>query len=189
MEEEESFIENQKPDIQINNDLSTPCHTRKIPLWLVLIDNIPTLVLIIIGIVIINHLSSSGAVIYAIYAFASILWFWAKICPFCHKFGTQACPCGYGIISSKLFKRRDPHSFQKVFKRNIFIVFPNWFVPLGIAIYILIMDYSVRVLYLTIIFSLVGFIIIPLISKQVGCKNCELKEDCPWMTINKKHNC
>ena len=105
MEEEESFIENQKPDIQINNDLSTPCHTRKIPLWLVLIDNIPTLVLIIIGIVIINHLSSSGAVIYAIYAFASILWFWAKICPHCHYYGTQSCPCGYGVISAKIFNK------------------------------------------------------------------------------------
>jgi hypothetical protein len=189
MEKEEYLTENQKPDIQINKNLSTPCHTRVIPLWLVLIDNIPTLVLFILGFLIINHLSRSGAVIFAIYAFVSILWFWAKICPFCHHFGTQACPCGYGVISSRLFKRRDAHSFQKVFKRNIFIVFPNWFVPLGIAIYILIMDYSVQVLYLTIIFSLVGFIIIPVISKQVGCKNCEIKEDCPWMTINKKHNC
>jgi hypothetical protein len=36
-----------------------------------------------------------------------------------------------------------------------------------------------------IIFSITGFVIIPLISKLAGCKNCEIKEDCPWMTKNK----
>jgi hypothetical protein len=25
--------------------------------------------------------------------------------------------------------------------------------------------------------------------KLVGCKHFEIKEDCPWMTINKKQNC
>jgi hypothetical protein len=42
------------------------------------------------------------------------------------------------------------------------------------------------ILYLTISFVVIGFIIIPVISKQVGCKNCEIKEDCPWMTGSKK---
>jgi hypothetical protein len=40
-----------------------------------------------------------------------------------------------------------------------------------------------------IIFSIIGFLIIPLISKFVGCKNCEIKDDCPWMTTNKHHSC
>lgn len=175
--------------MQNNNDLSTPCHSRKIPIWLVLLDNVPTIFLFILGFLIINHLSTYAAIIFAVYASSSVVWFWARICPYCHHFGTHACPCGYGIISSKLFSRKDPSSFQRVFRRNILIVFPNWFVPFGIAIYLLITDYTLRVLILTIIFSLVGFIIIPLISKLVGCKNCEIKEDCPWMTINKQQSC
>jgi hypothetical protein len=181
MKESESALQN-------NNNLATPCHSRKIPLWLVLLDNIPTIFLFILGFLIINQVSTFAAVIYAVYAFFSVVWFWARICPYCHHFGTYACPCGYGAISSKLFSRKDTSSFQKVFRRNIFIVFPNWFVPLGIAIYLLIADYTVKVLILTIVFSIVGFIIIPLISKLVGCKNCEIKEECPWMTINKQNS-
>jgi hypothetical protein len=169
--------------------LSSPCHSRKIPLWLVLLDNIPTILLFILGFLIISLLSATGAVLFLIYAFISVVWFWVRICPYCHHFGTHACPCGYGAISSKLCTRKNSDSFQKVFKRNILVVFPNWFVPLGIAIYLLIKDYTPEVLMLTIIFSLVGFIIIPAISKLVGCKNCDIKEECPWMTVNKKRNC
>jgi len=181
----ESSIFNQKN----SNGLSTPCQTRKIPLWLVLLDNFPTILLFILGFLIINQLSTPWAIIFAVYAFISVVWFWARICPYCHHFGTYACPCGYGAIFFIVFARKDSRKFQKVFKRNILIVFPNWFVPFGIAIYLLIADYSAQILFLTIIFSVIGFIIIPLISKLVGCKNCEIKDDCPWMTINKHHSC
>jgi len=38
----------------------------------------------------------------------------------------------------------------------------------------------------TYTFSLIGFVVIPVISKLVGCKNCEVKEDCQWMADKKK---
>ncbi len=44
--------------------------------------------------------------------------------------------------------------------------------------------YKKEELILAITFSIVGFLIIPLISKLVGCKNCEIKEECPWMQKN-----
>jgi hypothetical protein len=170
---------------QITSDLSAPCHSRKIPLWLVLLDNIPTLLLFILGFLIINQISAIVAIIYGSYAIFSVIWFWAKICPYCHHYNTHACPCGYGIISSLLFKKRETLSFRKVFKRNLLIVFPNWFVPTGFAGYLLITHYTKNILILTIVFSIIGFIIIPLISKLVGCKNCEIKEECPWMSSKK----
>jgi hypothetical protein len=85
-----------------------------------------------------------------------------------------------------LFKRGTEKSFKRVFKRNIWIVVPNWFIPFIIAIYLLITQYTIDILIFAISFSLIGFVIIPVISKQVGCKNCEIKEDCPWMTGSKK---
>jgi hypothetical protein len=115
----------------------------------------------------------------------SVVWFWAKICPYCHHYDTLACPCGYGAISSKLFKKGTGKSFIKVFRRNIGIQFPNWFVPLAFAIYLISTGYTKEILVLTVSFVLTGFVIIPVISKLVGCKNCEIKEDCPWMTINR----
>lgn len=179
-----------KSDLNLQDDnLTTPCHSRRIPIWLVLLDNIPTIFLFILGFLIINIISNVAAILYTIYAVVSVIWFWARICPYCHHFETYACPCGYGFISSRLFSRKDSSLFQKVFKRNILIVFPNWFIPLFVGLYLLIRQYSVKILVLLIIFSIVGFLIIPLISKLVGCKNCEIKEDCPWMTINKQHSC
>ena len=166
---------------ELKNDIESPCHKKAIPLWLVLLDNIPTLILFVLGAILVYKISTIGSIIFVVYSLFSIVFFWARICPFCHHYNTLACPCGYGIISAKLFKKRKDKSFKKVFKQNIGIVFPNWFVPVAIAIYLLITRYTNETFILTIAFSLIGFIIIPLISRLVGCKNCEIKEDCPWM--------
>lgn len=70
------------------------CHTEETPQWLILLDNVPTLILFILGFIIIKELSFTLAVIYIIYALLSIVWFWAKICPFCHQYDTRTCRCG-----------------------------------------------------------------------------------------------
>lgn len=163
------------------NHCESPCHDKKIPLSLVLLDNIPTIILFALGTAIICRISWIGAIIFVIYALASIVLFWARICPYCHHYGTYACPCGYGALSAKFFRKRNDQPFKKVFKQNIGIQFPNWFVPFGVAIYLLITQYSTGLLVLTIAFCLIGFVLIPLVSKLVGCKNCAIKEDCPWM--------
>ena len=169
---------------ELRNDIESPCSKRKIPLWLVFLDNIPTLILFVLGSIIVYQISTIGAVVFFVYALLSVVFFWARICSFCHHYNTLACPCGYGAISAKLFKKRQDKSFKKVFRQNIGIVFPNWFVPFAIAIYLLATRYTIEILILTIAFSLIGFVVIPLISRYVGCKNCEIKEDCPWMKIN-----
>lgn len=165
---------------------TAPCHTRKIPLWLVLLDNIPTLLMLVLGFLIIKQLTLTGAIFYGVYAAISIIWFWVFICPYCHHYDTYACPCGYGMISSRLFKRKEDKSFSKVFRHNIAIQYPNWFIPVGFAVYLMITSYSVVILVLTVSFVITGFIIIPTISKLVGCKNCEIKADCPWMANRRK---
>jgi hypothetical protein len=168
---------------ELRNVIESQCNKKGIPLWLVLLDNIPTLILFILGAIIVYHISTIAAVIFVFYALFSVVFFWARICPYCHHYGTLACPCGYGVISAKLFKRRKDKSFIKVFKKNLVIVYPNWFVPFAIAIYLLVTRYTNQLLILIIAFSLIGFVVIPLISRLVGCKNCEIKEDCPWMKV------
>jgi hypothetical protein len=168
------------------NNSTSPCHDRKIPLWLVLLDNVPTLVLFILGIIIISQISATGAIFYGFYAIFSVAWFWARICPYCHHYDTQACPCGYGAISSKLFIKGTGKSFRKVFRRNISIQFPNWFIPLAVSIYLMSTHNTKEIVILTGLFVLIGFLIIPVVSKLVGCKNCAIKEDCPWMATSRK---
>jgi hypothetical protein len=84
-------------------DHNAPCHSRRIPLWLVLMDNLPTILLFALGFLIIYQVSQAGAIVFGIYALLSVIWFWAKICPYCHHYDTFACPCGYGIISARIY--------------------------------------------------------------------------------------
>jgi hypothetical protein len=60
-------------------------------------------------------------------------------------------------------------------------MYPCWFIPFGVGIYLLCTGFP-NVLPLFISFVVVGFILIPAISRFVGCKGCELKKECPWMT-------
>jgi hypothetical protein len=182
-----SISDSESEKLRKNNvEITIPCHSREIPIWLVLLDNVPTVILFILGFLIINKISTIIALIFGSYALFSVVWFWAKICPYCHHYNSRACPCGYGVISSKFFKEGTGKSFKKVFRRNISIQFPNWFVPLAFAIYLISSSFTKEILVLTIFFVLIGFVIIPFVSKLVGCKNCEIREDCPWMTIAKK---
>ncbi|MBN2534189.1 MAG: hypothetical protein JXB88_14965 [Spirochaetales bacterium] len=157
---------------------------REIPSWLIALDNIPTLVLFGLGAVILAQWGIIFGITHAVYAVLSILWFWAKICPYCHSFGTRSCPCGYGIISAKLFKKKSGKNFSRIFKKNIPVLFPAWFVPPVIGIYLLISRFSYVTLLYLVLFCFTGFFVIPFVSKIAGCKTCRIKEDCPWM--NKK---
>ncbi len=155
---------------------------RPVPVWLVLLDNVPTLILFVLGAVLVGHVSRLAAAVMTIYNLASIVMFWRCICCHCPHFGTRACPCGYGIIAAGLFERKEGGDFRRIFRKNILVVFPAWFVPLGAGTYLLHARFSREALITFVAFVLVGFVLIPLISRFVGCKGCELKQQCPWMT-------
>ena len=57
---------------ELRIDTESPCNKKEIPLWLVLLDNIPTLVLFVLGTILVYHVSTTGAVIFAFYALFSI---------------------------------------------------------------------------------------------------------------------
>jgi hypothetical protein len=135
----------------------------------------------ILGAAIVGFIWKPLAIIMLLYNFSSIIMFWALICRHCHHFGTRACPCGYGVMAAKCFRKRDGGNFRKIFKKNILIMYPCWFVPFVVGIYLLYIG-NPNILPLFIAFAVVGFILIPAISKFVGCKGCELKKECPWMT-------
>jgi len=154
---------------------------KKVTAWIVILDNIPTLIMYFLGALIIYQSSHILALLYCIYSLLSIVCFWARICTYCHYYGKPSCPCGYGIISARLFKKKKGKDFKTVFKKNIPVLFPSWFIPPIWGGYFLIHHYSNKMLFIVILFCLFAFILIPLISKQAGCKNCEIRDNCPWM--------
>jgi hypothetical protein len=155
---------------------------RIVPSWLVLLDNIPTAVLFVLGAILVGIVWWPLAIVMMIYNLASIVLFWALICRYCRHFGTHACPCGYGAIAAKWFSRKDGSNFRKIFRKNIAIMYPCWFFPFVAGLYLLYARYSRDILIVFIAFVIVGFILIPAISRLVGCKGCDLKDQCPWMT-------
>jgi hypothetical protein len=155
---------------------------RVVPAWLIVLDNAPTVVMFFMGAALIWNLAPICSVLFLVYCALSIVYFWRFICPWCHHFDGTGCPCGYGKIASRFFRRKTGREFKKVFRKNICILFPCWILPLGTGIYLLRMKFSGSLLFLFLAFCFVGFVLIPAISKWVGCKSCEIKADCPWMS-------
>jgi hypothetical protein len=155
---------------------------REVPAWLVALDNVPTMVMFFLGSALIWNLSPVFSILFFIYCGISIILFWRLICPYCHHFETSGCPCGYGVVAPRFFRRRTGREFKGVFRKNIAVVFPCWIIPLGAGVYLLRTQFSGATLWLFLSFCLVGFVLIPAISKFVGCKSCEIKADCPWMS-------
>ena len=154
---------------------------KVIPIWLVFLNNLPTLGMFVLGMLIIGQFNTLAGVGYIIYAVFSIIWFWARICTQCHQYATKACPCGYGVISAMIFKKKQNKNFADVFRRHISILFPVWFIPPILSVYLLVKGFSLYLFLATILFSTLAFILIPLISKIVSCKDCTNKAQCPWM--------
>ena len=167
--------------------MSDTCQ-KKIPLPLVLLDNIPTVLMYILGSLLILRISFIGGFIFAVYTISTFFWFWYLICPWCPLFGTRICPCGYGKISSLLTIRRTEGVFRKHFGKFILYVFPAWFVPFGLGVFSLILRWSLPYLVLLCVFSIDGFLIIPLVSRIRGCKDCPVRSECPWMSQQKKQS-
>jgi hypothetical protein len=155
---------------------------RIVPSWLVFLDNVPTAIMFLLGTMLVGIVWWPLAVFMLIYNLLSIVMFWAFICRYCQHFGTRACPCGYGVIAARHFSRKEGSSFRKVFRKNIAIMYPCWFIPLGTGIYLLYARFSSEILMIFVAFVMVAFAIIPAISRFVGCKGCGLKEQCPWMS-------
>jgi hypothetical protein len=152
---------------------------REVPAWLVALDNGPTILLFILGGAILWLLWWPFSVLFLAYCASSIVLFWAVICPYCHHFGTHACPCGYGSVAPKFFARKTGIDFGRKFRQNIAIMFPVWIAPLLGGFYVLYTGFSWPVLGLLVAFCIDGFAVIPAISYFVGCKGCEI-QDCPW---------
>jgi hypothetical protein len=172
-------------DTMNNENSSCSIHDsceRIVPSWLVLLDNIPTAILFLLGAALAGIVWRPLAIFMMLYNLSSIILFWSLICRYCRHFGTRACPCGYGVIGARYFSRKEEGNFRKIFRKNIAIMYPCWFIPLGAGIYLLYARFSREILMIFAAFVIVGFVLIPAISRFVGCRGCDLKDQCPWMT-------
>ena len=153
---------------------------RKLGARIIIADNTPTVLLWILGAFLIFQVHWLLMVLFIIYIPFSVLWFWRFICTHCALYESKCCPCGYGSAAPKLFLFRDEKDFKKAFNKNIGIVFPYWFAPLFAGIYLLMYDYSDLTFIIFIAAMIDAFVVIPGVSRLVGCGSCASKDSCPW---------
>ena len=151
------------------------------------LDNLPYVLMAIIGAAIninIFKFSIAGIVfslIYIGYCAIGAIWIMIFVCPFCHYFNTNFCPCGYGQIAAKFREKSPEHKFSEKFKKHIPVIIPLWIIPLIEGLIFLIRDYNLTLLILVIAFAINSFVILPLLARIYGCGHCPQKNDCPWM--------
>jgi hypothetical protein len=120
---------------------------------------------------------------YAIVAGMSTLYFLRFICTRCASYGSDHCPSGYGILSGKLFKRNRNIKFKAAFRRHIWAVAIQWFLPLGAGIAWIVGDlpkWNWIMIGTLAIFIIVAFVWLPIASRHKGCDVCPQRRDCPW---------
>ncbi len=142
-------------------------------------DTIPHLLTTTLGSILMFMHSIPMGIFYLLVTIIGMFWFWGFICTRCNAYGHPSCPSGYGMISSWFFKRKDG-DFRKAFKRNIFSVTFQWFIPLAVGIYDIIIDTDIIRIALLIVFILVAFVYLPLAARKKGCDSCPQKGNCPW---------
>ena len=152
-----------------------------------MVANTPYLVMLLLGAAsIILGLRSSGAAWglaagYVVYGILGALWIILFLCPHCPSFGKWTCPCGYGVLSARLRRQGDTSRFGREFKRHIAVIVPLWIIPLVLGGIGLARGFSWPAAGVLAAFVLNSFVILPLVSRIHGCKDCAQREDCPWM--------
>jgi hypothetical protein len=154
---------------------------RVVPGWIIFLDNAPTGAVFILGTAIVWQVGALPALLFFAYCLLSIVIFWHRICPWCQHFGNWGCPCGYGRIAHRLFVKKSGREFRTIFRRNIFVVLPCWLVPLGIGLHEIGTGHGRTNLYLLPAFCIIGFVLVPAVSRFAGCRSCTMRLQCPWI--------
>ena len=154
---------------------------EKYPYWIIIISNVFSIAIYLIGAFIIYQLGSIWLVSYLLY----ILWIEIRIlrrsCVNCYYYG-KYCAFGKGKISYLLFKKGDSKKFiqDKITWKDIIPDFMVSVIPMLVGIAILIIDFNWFLLTMIVILALLTFTGNALVRGSLACKYCKQREiGCP----------
>lgn len=127
-----------------------------------------------------------GATVYLLYGIVGVFWIIVFLCPYCRYWNTRSCPCGYGSIAGKLREKKANDCFNEKFKTHIPVIVPLWFIPILLAVPLVIRTFTWLLLVLLVAFAVDAFVVLPLVSTRHGCKECPQRDSCPWMSRKSK---
>lgn len=159
--------------------MTTEGSVRKPSLWSIVLDNVKMLAMYALGAWLLLQLSPALMWGYLAYCLFSILGFIKFICPYCLRYHIRTCKSGYHVFAG-IFSPKDRSKFGMQFKRYVAILYPVWFVPPLVGVYLLVTDFSWLVVGQLLVFCLVAFVFLPYISGEHSCSDCEQASECPW---------
>lgn len=132
-----------------------------------------------------------GLIIFILYILSIVLYiigFAGLLCTYCPLYGTAACTTGFGDIAAKYFEKKDETKFTEKYKIFIPLLSLLWFIPFIAGLYILWLNFTWFMFGILMLFSIFGFVLVPVIPTLTYCRKCPLRDDCPWMRISDKKN-
>jgi len=151
------------------------------PCWIMLISNLVSLAIYIIGAVIISKLGLVWLVLYLLY----IVWLEIRImthsCVNCYYYG-KYCAFGKGKISSWFFKKGKKNGFtnRNITWKDIIPDFLVSIIPLIVGIILEILNFSLWLLVLMVILFLLASVGTGFVRGSLACRFCRQKElGCP----------
>lgn len=151
------------------------------PSWIVLVSNLLSLSIYLIGAYILYQAGVIWLIIYLCYIIFLETKVWKKSCVDCYYYG-KTCAFGKGRLSCLVFKKGDPKRFnqRKFTWKDILPDFLVTLVPATVCIFLLIINFNwllpvLLFLLLVLTFSGNGFV-----RGKLACKYCKQRDiGCP----------
>jgi len=183
-----AIIINKRILLNINIMEQQKCY-ENYPIWMVIIANIISLSIYVIGGFIVYQIGLLWLVFYVCYIFVLEIKLLRGHCVDCYYYG-KTCVFGKGRLSKLFFKRGEPKKFIdiKITWKSVIPDFLVSVVPIIVGIFILVMNFNWLILLLIIMLFLLGFSGNALVRSQLACKYCKQRElGCPAQKLFDKN--
>lgn len=170
--------------------MQEPAYRENYPILTVIVANLVTLFIYIIGIGILSRFSLLLAFMYVLFAFALEWRLVSGHCRDCYYYG-KTCAFGKGRIAAWFVPKGDPQKFAclKITAKDLLPDFLAFIVPALAGIWLLFADFSVTLLLLVIALFLLGFLGNALVRGQLACRYCRQREiGCPAERLFRKRD-
>ena len=151
------------------------------PCWIILVSNLISISIYLIGAFIIFQLGLIWLLLYLIYIFGLEIRLLKNSCTNCYYYG-KFCAFGKGKISSLFFKKGNPDKFtqRKITWKDILPDFLISLIPLIVGIVLLIINFNSLMLLLIVILVILTTTGSGFVRRSLACKFCKQRElGCP----------
>ncbi|MCX5782561.1 MAG: hypothetical protein NT145_07690 [Elusimicrobia bacterium] len=159
------------------------------PVWIVIISNLVSLAIYVIGAFIILKIGIIWLVLYLLYILLLEIRLLRKSCIYCCYYG-KVCAFGKGKISRLFFKQGDSKLFSQIqiTWKDIIPDFLVSIIPLIIGIILLIISFDLPLLFLMILLVILTSFGNGIVRGRLACKYCkQLDLGCPAAQLFSKN--